>query len=313
MNAGHRVLLVEDEDSIGDEIQELLESFGMTVDRARNQREAEEKIAAIDYCLILLDLQIPMQASSARAIPEAGPNVLRFARRTLPKRNREGAWCTPVVISSAHAKERDIAARLVSEGADRCIVDKPLSANQPSFHDKIEDVLRRADRVDHARCKVVNRDARGELGSEAADAAIARIVVMGTSDKKRIVITIDDEHVPLQAAIFEMFLRLVRVRLAGGVDAWADTATLAGAGVKSLVHKETSRLNQDTRHALPRRQLLVMNSAENGYRLNPKMSVEFPIDTRPFENHFRPGIKKLAAEIRELQSKASSRSPRVQS
>lgn len=313
MNAGHRVLLVEDEDDVAEEIRELLESFGMTVDRVANQRDAEERIAENDYCLILLDLQIPMQASSAKAIPEAGPSVLRFARRALPKRNGEGAWCTPVVVSSAHAKERDLAARLVSEGADRCIVDKPLRANKPSFGEKIEDALRRAGRPDHARCAVVNREARGEPGSEAAETAIARIVVTGTPEDERLVVKIDDKPVALQPAIFEMLLRLVCVRLARGVEGSVDTSVLAGAGDKSLVHKQTSRLNADTRHALPRRQKLAMSRAQTGYRINPKIIVEFPIDTRPFRNHFRPGIPKLAAEIDTLQSKMSPRAPRAKS
>jgi DNA-binding response OmpR family regulator len=53
------VLLVEDERTVGDLLEEFLRLDGHRVDRARNGREALERVRAGAYALIVSDVRMP--------------------------------------------------------------------------------------------------------------------------------------------------------------------------------------------------------------------------------------------------------------
>ena len=54
------ILLVEDEEESRESLRELLELEGYDVETARNGREALDKLDAIEPCIMLLDLFMPV-------------------------------------------------------------------------------------------------------------------------------------------------------------------------------------------------------------------------------------------------------------
>jgi CheY-like chemotaxis protein len=57
--AGKRILLAEDEPTNREIAQMLLEEVGLVVDLAENGREAVAKARAVNYAVILMDMQMP--------------------------------------------------------------------------------------------------------------------------------------------------------------------------------------------------------------------------------------------------------------
>jgi CheY-like chemotaxis protein len=58
-SAGQRVLVIDDEVAVNNNIRKILEKKGIAVDQAFTRSEAVQKIESGDFALVLLDLKIP--------------------------------------------------------------------------------------------------------------------------------------------------------------------------------------------------------------------------------------------------------------
>ena len=90
---GSRVLVVDDDPDILDALSEILEVEGYQVDRARNGREALQRLEQAAPDLVLLDLMMPVMDGweFARSLgPEARPPIIVLsADRNVSAKARE--------------------------------------------------------------------------------------------------------------------------------------------------------------------------------------------------------------------------------
>jgi two-component system OmpR family response regulator len=108
-----RILLVEDEPSLGAAVREHLADPGHGVDWAQRLEEADDCLATVEYGLVLLDLRLP---------DGDGLDLLKALRR-------RGNTC-PVIILTARDQIRDRIAGL-NAGADDYMV-KPFDLDELS-------------------------------------------------------------------------------------------------------------------------------------------------------------------------------------
>jgi two-component system OmpR family response regulator len=106
-----RVLLIEDEPSLGQAVQEHVTDGGRAVDRVLRLDDADAALRAVDYGLILLDLHLP---------DGSGLDFLRALRRRGDTR--------PVIILTARDQIRDRIDGL-NAGADDYLV-KPFDLDE---------------------------------------------------------------------------------------------------------------------------------------------------------------------------------------
>jgi len=148
-----KVLIVEDEPKIKMEtIDDCLQSLGHVSDWAQNQQDANGLLAANDYDLVLLDLQIPSRPNG-KASPEFGKNLLKQIRA---RKGRDGV---PVILMTA--QHQDCVGLLTD--LQECHVDgsiaKPFPTTGRTLAVVIEDVLEK-----HRRFRVA---AKGKEQPEA--------------------------------------------------------------------------------------------------------------------------------------------------
>ncbi len=117
----YKLLIVEDDNEIGDILDKYLKSNGYEIDRAENGLEAISKIQQNDYSIVLLDIMLPFKS---------GDQVLKTVRETSQ---------VPVIIISA----KDMVQTKIDVmrmGADDYIT-KPFDLDEVLV--RIEAVLRR--------------------------------------------------------------------------------------------------------------------------------------------------------------------------
>lgn len=103
LNAGSRILVVED-NPINQEISRLmLEKYGMLVDMAENGREALDRVGQQTYSLILMDMQMPVMG---------GEEATRCLRDLADLPGFEWLEHTPIIAITANA---------MSEDRERCL------------------------------------------------------------------------------------------------------------------------------------------------------------------------------------------------
>ena len=128
-----RILLVEDDNMIGEGLLQALGDAGFVVDWARNGADGEEAMRNSSYSAVLLDLKLP---------EKSGLEVLRGARRDGNK--------TPILIISA-TETVDMRLIGLDEGADDYLV-KPFDTRE--LISRLRALARRA--VGQASSKLTN-------------------------------------------------------------------------------------------------------------------------------------------------------------
>jgi DNA-binding response OmpR family regulator len=168
MPGRHIAFLVEDEPEMAAELGELLHSLGHAHVHAATQEDAKRIVEQGEFCYVLLDLQIKVNADSIKAHVEAGQNLLEFIRERYQRRNEQDKYCLPVLVMSGHAKDTHYVVKALQDGADDFIV-KPLGENKPPFRDKIREALRKSGREKHHHCAAIMCEAKATASSGAQD------------------------------------------------------------------------------------------------------------------------------------------------
>ena len=170
-----KILVVEDDEDIGELEKCILEEEGYTVEVCASAEEAEAHIARSVPSLILLDLMLP------------GSDGLTFCRRL---RKNDRTEKIPIIIVSARAEQSKIVAGL-EVGADD-YVTKPFNS----------DVLLARVRA------VIRRTMRGESESTSSKTLLADGDV--ELDTLRMRVTVKGEPVTLTLGEFRMLELLIR-------------------------------------------------------------------------------------------------------
>jgi DNA-binding response OmpR family regulator len=130
-----KALVVEDDPTIVEMVEDVLFSLDLGFDVATNQQDSKELLAGQEYDLVLLDFQIPAKANRGGADKQYGMNLLRDIQR-LKKPNPP-----PVIMMTAHLAEcLDISAELQRSGV-REFVSKPFSSKGRTLSSVIQSVL----------------------------------------------------------------------------------------------------------------------------------------------------------------------------
>ncbi len=129
-----KFLVVEDEPKIKTEIiDDIMVSRGDTCEWAKNQQEAAEFLAAGEFDLVLLDLQIPSRPGG-RPLAEFGKNTLKQIREL------KGATVPVVLMTGYHQDCVDLMADLQELGLNGSI-SKPFPPTGRTLNVVIDEVL----------------------------------------------------------------------------------------------------------------------------------------------------------------------------
>lgn len=278
------------------EAAELLRSFDHGCIHASTKAEAESLVDAGEFCYALLDLEIKLDADSIRARVEAGESVLGLIRQRYPHRNEEDQHLLPILMVSGHSDIKHIV-RSFQQRADD-FVAKPIGENSPPFKDKIEDALRKSGRQSHEDCAAIMRRARGDRSAAASHDAATRLAITARQQGTRLEIILGGTSILLTSASFVLLMQLVVARLRDH-DSWVHKIDLGAKDEQGW--KGMTRLKADLAPNLPAGVQMIENDGAGGYRLHSSVEIG-PIDTRRFASIEVARIKKLVAEIAELQS-----------
>ena len=76
-----KALVVEDDPTIVDMVEDVLFSLGHEFEVATNQQDAQQLLQSMDFEYVLLDLQIPAKANRGGADKQYGINCLKDIQR----------------------------------------------------------------------------------------------------------------------------------------------------------------------------------------------------------------------------------------
>jgi CheY-like chemotaxis protein len=130
-----KALVVEDDPTIVDMVEDVLFSLGYEFAIATNQQNAKELLAKGCYDFVLLDLQIPAKANRGGADKQYGINFLKDIQRM------KAPSPPPVIMMTAHLADcLDLSAELQRNGV-REFIAKPFSSKGRTLSSVIQGVL----------------------------------------------------------------------------------------------------------------------------------------------------------------------------
>lgn len=126
-----KVLIIDDDQGIVEEVADIVESLGHASDSARCMQSARDRLGASHYDCVLLDLEIPVCADRIGRI-QNGMNLLKEICET---------HATPVVVMTGHGNDGpDQAVDAMRAGA-RDFIPKPFNRSKRTFDEIIRGVL----------------------------------------------------------------------------------------------------------------------------------------------------------------------------
>lgn len=200
-----RLLVVEDDSTLGEVIARALTDAGYAVDVARDGAAADHMLALEPYDLVILDLNLPRVA---------GLEVLARARRRGTK--------IPVLLLTARGALDDRVRGLDAGGDDYLV--KPFDL--PELEARIRALMRRS----------TGAAARIELGRVALDTTARRVFVDGEE-----LVLPPREFAVLEALALQAGKVVSKTKLGIHLSAWEDEP-LAPSALEVFVHRLRKKL-----------------------------------------------------------------------
>ncbi len=204
MTGRHRVLIVEDDRPIAEDLADILESLDCDSIIVDNKREALAALQQKPICLALFDLQVKLEADSIRGHIEAGRSLIRDARRMYPE-HAGACYRLPIVVISGHAREVESAVEVMKDGADD-VIQKPFDSREVSR--SVRQALERSGRASHRSCTAL--PARSRAPSDALVLSIP-----GDRESRRTRVMIGATGLLLPDSSLRILLHLVVGKLTG--------------------------------------------------------------------------------------------------
>ncbi len=296
----HVVLVVEDDQVVINDLTELLTSLGHEIVSVPSQEEAMALLEVREFCFVLLDLQILTSPTSIKPRLEAGQSLLRMIRDRFPARNRGDQHHLQIIVMSGFAKEMPDAVWCLQNGANDFLA-KPLDGRGPFVIEKIENCLRKSNRVNHSACHGLTELARGEQVSENTSAdplppSGVQLTITGETQWKRTKIIINGKTCSLPDFQFLLLMRLLVGRVRDNYG-WIHKMELGAKDEEGF--KGISNLNSAIRPFLPDGMAVYENDKKGRYRIHSGIGIGSIDYTRLAENE-QIEIKQLSAEIQRV-------------
>ena len=138
----HLVLVVDDQDASA--IEAICTSLGLTVHVAASQAAAEDLLAKQAYCLVLVDLHLPVNGATGGRIG-TGLNLVRALRA---RHDREAL---PVIVVTGHGQDHRHAVMAMKEGATD-FAKKPFDDDYEPLDAKLVEALADTCEARHRFC-----------------------------------------------------------------------------------------------------------------------------------------------------------------
>ena len=304
MSGVHVALIVEDDPQVADVLKELVASLGHAWRHARTLEEVRAAVAAGGYCYVLLDMQIPADATSREAVG-CGETALRLVRRANPARNAEDNHVLPVIVVTGYSRAPDFVSKMHKNGADD-FIPKPFGDRPDRILDTIRTALELAGREEHGACDA----ARGERAIPSPVGAVAesappanassttaepvRFAIEGTCLGQRNDLLVNGARATLPDSQFTIFLYAVLVHLRAPGE-WESAAKL-GMTRNSWA---PSRIQSELKELVPPGVRVLESNKPHAFRLNPAIVIE-RVEWAALAKHPQAAVRKIAAEGAKL-------------
>ncbi len=153
MTSRHRLLVVEDEDFMRQDLEAIVRDLGFEVESCADKQTALELLNERHFCMALVDLQILRTPKPNSITPNYthGISLVREIRMTYPTRHHLHHRF-PIVVVSGYAREGPAARDVMDEGASYIVWKDGDVALATHLSKVIKERLLLAGKEDHADC-----------------------------------------------------------------------------------------------------------------------------------------------------------------
>lgn len=229
----HRVLIADDDVNVQETLRGMFEAMSFEVETASDVEETEQRLRDRIYCLLLLDMVMPMNKRKAQPWKRAGMEILRRLRGRIDWRR------LPAIIITAFSDEHLIVEAFKAGANDFCA--KPFETEeQEPLQKKIHDALE----FGCASRRSCPHLADDEPGGKRVYAARYMLQLVGDTKKRRALAIFEQDEAWFQCRTFEGLGHLTKLDgTASDPEGWINPS-LIFPGVKNVSHA-LSRMLED--------------------------------------------------------------------
>lgn len=233
--SSHRVLLVEDDALMRENLEEILSALNCEVVVCDNKQAALQHIADGSFCMAILDLEIFGKPGANRAYEDHGRSLVREIRNLYPEHSGT-SFTFPVIVVSGYANEWEAAQEVLQDGASH-IVRKPPSSGELAR--AVREQFERSGRRAHANCKRMQKT----LPSRMCGLVLS---IPARREGRRTEVKLGAKSALLPDRLLVVLLHLVKAHLAGERVHKVDMGDTGTGGFKL-----PSELNNEMKPAYP--------------------------------------------------------------
>ena len=288
---GHRVLIVDDDPNIVATLVAIFKTAGHDPRVATNVMDALVAVEEEDYCLAVVDQQLPFQGGDP-ALAAGGPTVMRALRKKDKRHNDDDWHLLQIIALTGFSKASSFVTKVHQAGAD-AFMEKPLGtdASVQEFLALAQMCFDRAGRADHDRCAALAPAKVASSVQETVRETTARLVIDGRRHGRRSCIELDGNIVELQDAVFLFLLRLVAAHVRAP-ESWSTREQLGIGEQRHLVADVNAAAVKGS--ALGAK--LVVGDGMRRFQLIPSVVVE-RVEWEKLLSHPDVGVQRVAKEM----------------
>jgi CheY-like chemotaxis protein len=293
MTAGaHRVLVVEDRPLDREMVCEILRTRGDSPRAAATVEEALVAIEEEEFCGFVLDQELPLNATSAKAFTAGGDRVTEAARMSDRRRTEDGAYVTPIIALTAQPLNAQFMSGLFERGIS-AYIEKPVEEQMELFLAKLRGLYERAGRGEHSMCAAL-ATRRPREGAACTSAEGVRIAIDGRVTRSgRTAIEINGATRDLQDSKYVVVLRCIAAR-EREIAAWSSRDALGIGGNRAA----TTLIREAFAGLVPDGFEILEGDRRGNFRLNPSVVVT-RVNWEALALHPDPSVQRVAVERRK--------------